>query len=102
MQLGQLFSGNRCRCLGERTDSLLGFRKGYDFANGVGVAEDHHQSIHAKGNPAMGWSTELEGTQQKTELVIGLLPVNAQGVQYAFLDLGAVNTDGAAADFIAV
>jgi len=50
----------------------------------------------------MGWSAKLKRPQQKTKLIIRFLLVNAQHLEYPFLYLRAVDTDGSASDFIAV
>ena len=45
---------------------------------------------------------ELEGVQQEAELLLGLLGVDAHDLEHPFLDVTAVDTDGATADLVAV
>lgn len=53
MQLSELFSGNQCRGLGERTGGLLGLRKGDHVPDGAGTGQDHQEAIYAKGGKTL-------------------------------------------------
>lgn len=101
-QFVQLGLGGVGRGVGQHAGRLLGFGKGDDVADGVLAAQEHHQTVEAEGQAAVGWCAGLQGVQQEAEFVLVLLGFHAQGVEDPGLQGLVVDTDAAAADFKAV
>ncbi len=102
IRLANLFIVDRRRCAAHEVGAALGFGEGDDVADVGDAAEDHDEAVEADGDAAVGRSAVLEGIQEEAEL--GFLGgfVDAQEGEDFLLDVDAVDTDGAAADFGAV
>jgi hypothetical protein len=80
----------------------LGFGEGDDVADVGGAAEEHDDAVDAEGEAAVGGGAELEGVEEEAEAALLGLGVDAEEGEDLLLDVHAVDTDGAAADFAAI
>jgi hypothetical protein len=97
-----LLGGDRRRSCRERIVAVAGLREGDDVADGLNTSQKRHHTVPAEGDAAVRRSAELEALQQETELGLGVCLVQAHQFEDPFLDIPLVDTDGAAADFVAV
>jgi hypothetical protein len=73
VQLVQLGFGRIGRGIGQQAGRFLGFGKGDHVADEALPAQQHHQAIEAKGDPAVGRGAGFQGRQQEAEFfLIGL------------------------------
>ena len=83
-------------------DGAGGFGKGDDLAEAGGAGEDHDDAIEAEGDAAVGWGAVLEGVEEEAEALLRFLVRHAERAEDFGLDVFAVDTDGAGAEFGAV
>ena len=102
VKLAQLLFVNRRRSLREEALSALRLREGDDVADRVGF--DHHgnDAVETESEAAMGRRTELEGIEEEAELLTSLFGADLKRGKDLLLNVLAVDTDRAAADFPAV
>ncbi len=88
--------------LGQRVVAAAGLRERDDVADGLHAGQQRHHAVPAEGDAAVRRGAELEALQQEAELGLGVCLVQAHELEDPFLDVALVDTDGAAADFVAV
>ena len=93
---------NRGRGLGQRVETAAGLREGDDIADRVGLRQQGDDAVPTESDTTVRRGAVLEGIQQEAELRLGFLLADAHHVEHAVLDVAAVDTDGAAADLVAV
>ena len=92
----QLLCGNRIRGARHGVRSGARLRESDNVANGLLASQEHNQTIKADSNAAMRGRTELKSMDKVTELHFHVLFIYAATSKNALLQLGVVNTDGAA------
>src|SRR5699024_990991 len=97
-----LLRRNWCWRIGEWVYSATGLRECDDVADGVEAAEQRDDTVPAQSDAAVWWRTVLEGIQEEAELLLCFFFADTHDVEDALLHISVVDTDGAAADFIAV
>ena len=95
----QLLCGNRIRSTRHGVGSGARLREGDDVANGLLASQEHNQTIKADSNAAMRGRTKLKSVDKMAELHFHILFIYAATSKNALLQLGVVDTDGAAASF---
>ena len=93
---------DRSRGLGQRVETATGLREGDDVADRVGLRQQGDDTVPAEGHAAVRRGAELEGVQQEAELRLSFLLSDTHHVEHTVLDVAAVDTDGAAANLVAV
>src|SRR5699024_332547 len=97
-----LLRRNWCWRIGEWVYSATGLRECDDVADGVEAAEQRDDTVPAQSEAAVWWRTVLERIQEAAELLLCFFVPDTPDVEAELLHISVVDTDGAAADFIAV
>jgi hypothetical protein len=87
---------------GHQIGARLRLGIGDDLANVLLAREDRHESVDAEGEAGVRWRAIFEGPEQEPESALGFFFGDPQGAKDARLDVGAVNSNGSAAQFPAV
>ena len=96
MQFLQLGIAGAAGGTGHQAAGLLGLGEGNCVADRILPGQQHHQTINAEGDAAVGGSPHLQGLQQETELFFGFLLGQADGLEHLALQLGVMDAQGAA------
>src|SRR4029450_4351025 len=87
---------------GEGVGAGLGLGEGDDVADGGGAGEEHVEAGEAEGEAAPRGGAVGQAPEEEAEAVLGLLGADAEGLEDAALDVGAVDTDAARPELVAV
>src|SRR5207248_6098857 len=68
-----------------------------DFPDALVAAQHRDYAVDAEGDAAVGWGAVFEGVEEEAESFLGVGLGDADRVEHLLLDVGAVDTDGAAA-----
>ena len=68
----------------------------------LAVEHEHDEAVEAEGDAAVGRGAEAEGVEEEGEFFLGVFGGDAQEAEDFGLEVLAVDTDGAAAEFDAV
>ena len=98
----QLFQCNRRRSFAHGVDSVLRLREGDDVTDGLAFEHEHDHAVQTECQAAMGRCTVFESTEEEAEFLFCFFRRQADGFKDALLDVGLVDTQGAAAEFDAV
>src|SRR5690606_6938343 len=90
------------RRLRERVVAATGLREGDDLADRLGAREERDDPVPAEGDAAVRRGAVGERVEQEAELLPRLLLADAHDGEDPLLDVPAVDTDGSAADLVAV
>lgn len=77
-------------------------REGDDVADGIFASQQHDQAVETNSDAAMRGRAKLERMNQVAKLHFHIFIVDAAALQNALLQLGVVNTNGAATSLEAV
>ena len=97
-----LLRGDRRGRVGQRVDAAAGLRERDDLADRVLAGQQRGDAIPAERDTAVRRRAEGEGVQQESELLLGLVVIDAHHREHPLLDVATVDTDRAAADLVAV
>lgn len=82
--------------------ATTGLREGDNVANRRETTQQRHDTIPTERDTAVRRSAEGKCLQEEAELVLRLFVRDAHDLEHPLLDVLAVDTDGTAADLIAV
>src|SRR5699024_1372384 len=97
-----LLRGDLARRIRQWVHTAAGLREGDDVPDGVEATQQADDSVPTERDAAVWRSAEGEGVEQEAELLAGLLLGDSHDLEHALLDVPLVDTDGTAADLIAV
>ena len=97
-----LLRGDRRRGVGQRVDAAAGLREGDHLANRVGTGQQLDDPVPAERDAAVRRGAKGERVQQESEFLLRLDSADAHHREHAFLDVAAMDTNGAAADLVTV
>src|SRR6476659_2831608 len=100
--LPKLGGGGRSRRTRERVRATLALRERGDVAQRLGTRQKHGKAVDAEGDAAVGRRAHAQGPKQEREFRLGLLLAHAEHREDPPLHLGAMISDGPAADLVAV
>ena len=100
MKFMQLFQCNRRRSFAHGVDGVLGLREGDDVADGLAFEHEHDHAVQAEGQTAVGRCTVFEGPEEEARNFCSASSgVRPMALKDALLDVGLIDTEGAAAEF---
>src|ERR1700760_90322 len=101
-ELPQLNVVNGCGGPGERVGAAGGFGEGDDLPDVVAPGQDRNDAVDPEGDAAVRGCAGLQSVQEEPEARLAPLLVDAKEPEDARLHVGAMVTDRAAADLVAV
>ena len=101
-QLVELVAVDFAGGFGHEVDGGGGFGEGHDFADGFFAGEEHDDAVHAESNTAVGRGAVGEGVEEEAEAAAEKFFREAQGFEEALLNVLAVDSNAAGAEFDAV
>src|SRR4030095_16791920 len=87
---------------GEGVGAGLGLGEGEAVGEGGGAGEEHVEAVEAEGEAAVRGGAVGQAPEEEAEAVLGLLGADGEGLEDAALDVGAVDTDAARPELVAV
>ena len=102
VELFKLLLGYRGGGVGHEVDGFGGFGEGDDFAQAGCAGEQHDDAVEAEGDAAVRGSSVFERVEEEAETLARIFFADAERGENLLLDIFAVDTDGAGAEFEAV
>ena len=102
VELTELLFINHAGSLAHDICSALVLRESNDIADRFPLGHQHHQTVKAEGQAAMGRRAILESVHHEAKLGVSLFLGQAQSLEDLLLQVSVVDTEAAAADFHAV
>ena len=102
LQFVKLFVRNRRRGLCHDVTAAVILREGDEVADTILAAEQSAKAVEAEGEACVRRCAVLEGVHKESELFLGLLVSEAEGLEHLLLKLAIMDTDGASTNLGAV
>ena len=90
------------RCATHQALGSLGLREGHDLADVRLARQQHDDSVESRRDAAVGRGAVLEGLQQESEALLGLLVRDAKDFEYLALHLAAMDPDAPRTELVPV
>src|SRR5690625_2833595 len=100
--LAALFGSDGRRRICQWVHPAPGLGEGDDLADGVRVHQQCHDPVPTERDATMRWCSVGERIEKETELLLRFLPGDTHEFEDPLLNILTVDTDGAAADLLAV